>query len=264
MITRDNNSFSFTDRVHLAAVVCGTLALLFRAIPAAGQSSGSLLTTRAELTAAMQQAEERAASGDSRVDNHLKAAAIRRRLTYGDFQVGDRILLGYVSDTKHVDTLVVHEGLTVELPASARVSVVGVLRSELSDHIEPELLKYVKVTQVEVTPLTRLAVLGEVVHPGYFALRADVPLADAIMVAGGASPTADIGRSVVRRANGEVRSSDETHRAISRGLTLDQFGLTAGDELVVGRKGDLFTGAMAPILGAIASIATIYVILHHR
>ena len=263
MIIRDTNSFSFRDRIRLASVLCGTLALLIRPMPAAGQSSGSLLTTRADLTAEMQRAEARAASGDSPADNNLTAAAIRRRLTYGDFQVGDRILLGYVSDTKHVDTLVVHEGLTVELPANAKVSVVGVLRSELTDRIEPELLKYVKVTQIEITPLTRLAVLGEVMHPGYFALRADVPLADAIMVAGGASPTADIRRSVVRRANGEVRSSEETHGAISRGLTLDQFGLTAGDELVIGRKRDLLIGA-TPILGALGSIAAVYVVLRRR
>jgi protein involved in polysaccharide export with SLBB domain len=198
------------------------------------------------------------------LDNQLKAAAIRRRLTDGDFQVGDRILLGYVSETKHVDTLVVREGLIVDLPANARVSLAGVLRSELSDRIQPELLKYFKVTQVEITPLTRLAVFGEVMHPGYFAVRADVPLADAIMIAGGASATADIGRSVVRRANGEVRSSDETHRAISRGLTLDQFGLSAGDELVVGKKRNLFTGAMMPILGAMGSVAAIYVVVRRR
>lgn len=265
MSTRDNKSFWFIDRVHLSALLCGLLSLLFfRSTPAAAQSSGSLLTTRAELTAAMQQAESRAARGDSRVDNNLKAAAIRQRLSYGDFQVGDRILLVYVSDVQHVDTLVVRDGLAVDLPGSARVSVVGVLRSELSDRIERELLKYVKVTQVEVTPLTRVAILGEVVHPGYFALRADVPLADAIMVAGGASATADIGRSVVRRANAEVRSSEETHRAIAGGLTIDQFGLTAGDELVVGKKRQLLTGAMPPILGAVGTLAAIYVAFHHR
>lgn len=263
MSTRDNKSFSFADRVHLSALLCGILAILFRPTPAAGQSSGSLLMTRAELTAAMQQAEVRAARGDSRLDNNLRAAAIRQRLTRGDFQVGDRILLVYVSDIQHVDTLVVRDGLGVDLPGNARVSVVGVLRSELSDRVELELLKYVKATQVEVTPLTRVAILGEVMHPGYFALRADVPLADAIMVAGGASAAADIGRSVVRRANAEVRSSDETHRAISGGLTLDQFGLTAGDELVIGKKSQLLTGA-TPILGAIASVAAIYVALHHR
>jgi protein involved in polysaccharide export with SLBB domain len=264
MSTRDNKSFSFTDRVQRSALICGILALSLRPIPATGQASGSLLTTRAELTAAMQQAEARAARGDSRVDNNLSAAAIRQRLTRGDFEVGDRILLVYVSDIKHIDTLAVHERLVVDLPANGSVSVVGVLRSELSDRIELELLKYVKVTQVEVTPLTRVAILGEVLHPGYFALRADVPLADAIMVAGGASATADIGRSVVRRASAEVRSSEETHRAISGGLTLDQFGLTAGDELVIGKKRQLFAGAMTPFLGAVASVAAIYVALHHR
>lgn len=264
MSTRDNKSYSFTDRVQLYTLFCGILALFFRPTAAAGQSSGSLLTTRAELTSAMQQAEARAMRGDSRVDNSLRAAAIRQRLTEGDFHVGDKILLVYVSDVQHVDTLVVRDGAAVELPGNARVSVVGVLRSELSDRIELELRKYVKLTQVEVTPLTRVAIVGEVVRPGYFSLRADLPLADAIMVAGGASATADIGRSVVRRANEEVRSSEETHRAISGGLTIDQFGLTAGDELVVGKKRQLLTGAVPPILGGAASIAAIFVALHHR
>lgn len=264
MSTRDNKSFSVIDRVQLSALVCGVLALFLRPIPAGGQSSGSLLTTRTELTAALQQTEARAARGDSRVENNIRAAAIRQRLIHGDFQVGDRILLAYVSDIQHIDTLVVRDGLAVDLPGSAKVSVAGVLRSEVSDRVELELRKYVKITQVEVTPLTRLAILGEVIRPGYFAIRADVPLADAIMVAGGASATADFGRSVVRRANAEVRSSEETHRAISSGLTLDQFGLTAGDELVIGKKSQLLTGAMTPIFSAVASIAAVYVALHRR
>src|SRR5438477_10718063 len=123
MSTRDNRPFSFTGRVDRAALLCGILLLFCQPIPAAGQSSGSLLTTRAELTATMQQAEARAALGDSRPENNLRAAAIRQRLTRGDFQVGDRILLAYVSDINHVDTLVVHEGLVVDLPGGARVSV---------------------------------------------------------------------------------------------------------------------------------------------
>ena len=259
-----SNAYSFVHaRLLTRAAIIVSAGVLCVPASAAAQSSGSnLLTTRAELTAAMEQAEAKALTGNA--NNQMMAASIRRRLSNGDFQVGDRVLLSYVSDTKHVDTLAVRDGLVLELPARATVSLSGVLRSELRDKVVPELLRYVKASQVEVAPLTRVAVLGEVVHPGYFALRSDEPLAEAIMAAGGAGPTADVSRSIMRRANGEVRSSSETHKAITLGLTLDQFGVAAGDELVVGKKRDLLAGAMMPILGALGSISAIYVVMHRK
>ena len=45
-----------------------------------------------------------------------------------------------------------------------------------------------------------------------------------------------VGRSVVRRKNQEFRSAEETRSAIAGGLTLDQFGLNPGDELVIGQQ----------------------------
>jgi protein involved in polysaccharide export with SLBB domain len=195
----------------------------------------------------------------------MLASSIRQRLQNGDFQAGDRIVLNYISDVSHTDTLIVRAGPVVALPAQASLSLAGVLRSELAARVEFEVLKYIKATQIEVTPLTRVGVLGEVAHPGYFALRSDVPLADAIMMAGGPTATADVERTLVRRGNGEFRSTDETSKALSRGLTLDQFGLAAGDELVVGRRREVMTSAFMPLLGAAASITAIFVALqaHH-
>ena len=230
-----------------------------------GQTTQSVLTSRSELTAAAQQAES--ATGTSttaaRNKNATLAAGIRERLQNGDFRVGDRIVLSYVSDVAHTDTLVVRNGPSVELPAKAILPLNGVLRSELAGRVTVELLKYVKATQIAVTPLTRVGVLGEVAHPGYFAIRSDVPLADAIMIAGGPTATADVDRSMIRRSNGELKSADETRQAIAKGLTIDQFGLSAGDELVIGRRRDFINGSMMPLVGAIASLTAIFVAVHH-
>lgn len=221
-----------------------------------GQSATGVLTSREQLTGAAIQAEQ---SQDG-----LRAAAIRQRLRDGDFQVGDRILLTVFSDAAHTDTLVVRDGLIIDLPGKVILPLTGVLRSEIKDRVTAEVLKYVKADQVDVTPLTRIAVLGEVARPGYFAMRSDVPITDAIMQAGGPTVSADVERSVVRRGSHEYRSADETREAVAKGLTLDQFGLSAGDELVIGRQRQLLSGGTSAVLGAIASLSAIFFAVHHR
>jgi protein involved in polysaccharide export with SLBB domain len=222
----------------------------------AAAQAAAALTSRDALTAAASQAD--------RSGKPMVAATIRHRLLEGDFQVGDRILLTVVSDVAHTDTLVVREGRVLDLPYKAVLPLSGVLRSELKNRVTTEVLKYVKAVEVDVTPLTRIAVLGEVTRPGYFALRSDIPITDAIMLAGGPTGTADIERSVVKRSNREFRSAAETREAVSRGLTLDQLGLTAGDEIVVGRQRQLITPTASAAVGMMASLAAVFFALHRR
>src|SRR5688500_1066482 len=205
-----------------------------------GQAQTNLLTSRADLTAAAERADQNAASGNGAASSALLAASIRQRLREGDFQPGDRVVITVVSDARHTDTAVVRAGRVLELPGKITVPLTGVLRSELEGVTSAEVLKYVKAQQITVTPLTRLAVLGEVMKPGYFALASDIPLTEAIMAAGGPTAKASIERTIVRRDNRVFRSADETRRAVTAGVTLDQFGLRAGDELVVRARREIF------------------------
>jgi protein involved in polysaccharide export with SLBB domain len=168
-----------------------------------------------------------------------------------------------LSDVPHIDTLVVRAGRILEIPGNVRVPLTGVLRSEVRDRVATEVLKYVKALEVQVTPLMRVGILGEVAHPGYFGFTSDIPLADAIMGAGGPTATADMGRSIVRRGNAEFRSAVDTREAIAKGLTLDQFGVSAGDDIIVGKARDISNGPWLALLGAIATIVTIVVALQH-
>lgn len=227
------------------------------------KSAPALLMSRAELTSAAERADMASSGGDAsaRMRSSMVAASIRQRLRDGDFQIGDRLVLSFVTDVSHLDTLTVRSGRIVELPGKIVVSLTGVLRSEVEDRVSTELLKYVRAEQIEVTPLMRVGVLGDVAHPGFFAFASDIPLTDAIMGAGGPTATADLDRSVVRRGSVVYKSADETRAAIARGLTLDQFGLSAGDELVIGRRPDSRSGAILGLVGGVGTVLTLFVAL---
>ena len=248
-------------------IVVGLIATLGPIVsPARAQTASGPLTTRAELLALAARAESTALRGepDQRADNALLAAAIRERLRDGDLQVGDHIVVTTVSDVVHRDTVVVRSGRTIELMGTVVVPLAGVLRSELQDRVSTEVLKYVKASQIEVTPLMRLGVLGAVSRPGYFAFASDIPVTDAIMGAGGPTGIADLTKTIVRRRNQQFRSAAETNKAINGGLTLDQFGLSAGDELVVGQKREFGLPMLLAVTGAVTSLLTITLALQRR
>ena len=242
---------------------CLSLGIASSFALAQGQAQTASLATRADLTEAAAAAEHAASNGSSedRSKNALLAAAIRRRLVDGDMQVGDRVVVTVVSDAVRRDTLVVRSDRRLELSGSIVVPVAGALRSELQERVSTEVLKYVKAQRIDVTPLLRVGILGAVVKPGYFAVASDIPLTDAIMGAGGPTSLADLERSVVRRRSQEFRSAEETGKAISGGLTLDQFGLMAGDELVVGQKRPARASAVLGSVGALASVLALVVAL---
>jgi hypothetical protein len=194
----------------------------------------------------------------------MLAAAIRQRLRDGDLQVGDRVIVSFISDAVHRDTVIVRSERSLELSGMIIVPVAGVLRSELKERVSTELSKYVKAQRIEVTPLMRVGVLGAVSRPGYFAFPSDILLTDAIMGAGGPTGGAAIERSIVRRGNQQFRSPDQTSKAIARGLTLDQLGLAAGDELVVGERRGFDVSRAIGLTGAAASVVALIFTIGRR
>ncbi|MFL5482782.1 MAG: polysaccharide biosynthesis/export family protein [Gemmatimonadaceae bacterium] len=243
-------------------------ALFSASLPAAlhAQGDGGLLLTRADLELSAQKAELGATKGDyaDRMKNASAAAAIRQRLRDGDIQVGDRIVVTITTDKPRADTVVVRSGRVLEIGGLMVVPVSGVLRSELQDRVAVEVRKYIKAERVEVTPLVRIAVLGAVMRPGYFVFAPDLTINDAIMGAGGPTPGADLQRSSVRRGAAEYRTKQETGDAFASGLTLDQFGMSAGDELIVGEHKQFSPTAMIGATGALASVLMLFVTMRRH
>jgi protein involved in polysaccharide export with SLBB domain len=132
------------------------------------------------------------------------------------------------------------------------VSLAGVLRSELAARLEMHLAHYLRDPTVQVRPLIRILIEGEVAKPGYYAVPPEMPLADALTSAGGLTQRAKPTRMRVERGSAAIWSGDQLQQALGRGFTLDQLSLRAGDRLFVPARGDV--GRTIGIIGGIIAI----------
>lgn len=225
------------------------------------------LATRAQLEAlaVRLEASSRAARAGSteRTADSLEAARIRRRLQQGDFQAGDQVLVEVTGGERPIaDTLQVRTGGTLVLGDLPEIPVAGVLRAEIREHLQAALARYIREPQVRATPLTRLAVLGEVQRPGFYAFAADLPLSEVIMRAGGPTAEANLQQVAVRRGSEVLLPASDARDALRRGMTLDQLDLRPGDELSVGvKRGNTFQNVVLPLVTLATGLSALLVAL---
>src|SRR5207249_5164306 len=177
------------------------------------------------------------------------------------FQAGDRILLHVEGDSALSDTFTVVAGPTLRLPNIGEISLAGVRRTDLEAHLTRELSRYIKDPVVQARALIRVSVVGEVTRPGYYAVPIDLVLADALMLAGGATQHARVDRLSIVRGNSAVWSGNKLQTEIARGATLDQLGIRAGDRIQVPGQRDpesnwrvvgIIVGSLATAVGVVA------------
>lgn len=231
--------FPLLPSLLLAASVGG-----FAAAPLAAQDalpiSPVTFASRAQIdsmaTAAERMASAPRVEGRVRRQKEFEAALLRLRLESGDFAVGDRLVLVVEGQPTLSDTFTVRSGGTLRIPGLPDLSLRGVLRSEVEDRLGAEIGRYVREPRVHVTPLLRIAVLGNVARPGYYALPADMLLSDAVMAAGGPGMAADLSRVEIRRGAQRLYSAGEASLVMRDGISLDQAHLRAGDEIFIGER----------------------------
>ena len=177
------------------------------------------------------------------------------------FQAGDRILLRVEGDSALSDTFTVVAGPTLRLPNIGEISLAGVRRRDLEAHLSRELGRYINDPVLQARALIRVSVVGEVVRPGYYAVPIDLVLADALMLAGGATTSARVERLSIERGNSSIWRGNALQTAIARGATLDELGIRAGDRIQVPGKGDaestwrivgIIVGGLATAVGVVA------------
>ena len=236
-----------------------------------GGTAGSGPTPNPEATRAdleLKLAADRRDSAGGSVEDHSRRiaeiVAIQDRLTNGDFAVGDRILLSVAGQQALTDTFTVREGQILRLPTLSDVSLHGVLRSELQPHLYAEISRFLRDPVVRSTSLVRLSILGSVQRPGFYDLPADMLLGKAIMATGGLASNAEISRSTIKRDGQVIWTDKAVASAITRGMTVDQLNLRAGDEIDVGEKSGSFLTVGLPVIGAIVGIITVVVLVTHH
>ena len=192
--------------------------------------------TRAELQAVL--------DGQGGKLSDAERRTVQQRLADGDFQPGDRIALSVLDEPTLTDTFTVRSGRTLLLPNLPEVPLKGVLRSEIREYLTTRIAEYIRSPQVDAVALIRVAVLGAVSRPGFYALPAEMLASDVVMAAGGPSGMADLKKTTVVRGDEIVLDKDETQKAFAAGTSIDQLNLRSGDQFVVGAKSGGIKGAL--------------------
>lgn len=225
--------------------------------------------TRAELLASLAQIDtilnSRGYSSRLRDAKRREAVLIRERLGEGDLQVGDQVAITVLNEVALTDTFLVAPGRVLVLPGFEDVPLRGVLRSELEGHLRTHIGRYLRDPQVRAQTNIRVTILGAVGKQGFYHVPADVLVSDAIMFAGGLAAAADPNDTVIRRGGQVLLSQDQVRDAITRGATLDQLNLRAGDEIVVDAKVTRGGGTLTWVtLSSVATTALYYFLFRSR
>ncbi len=169
---------------------------------------------------------------------------VRARLENGDFRVGDRISLIVESEPTMTDTFVVAANTELRLPVIGAISLQGVLRSELTDHLTRELGRYIREPSVQAMPLLRVGVIGTVGQQGFHMFPAPMLLSDALMSVGALGANVNLEGIEIKRSGTVIWKGEAVRRALQEGRTLDQLSLQAGDEIEVGQRRNFGIGSI--------------------
>jgi len=166
------------------------------------------------------------------------AAQTAARVPHSDFELGDQILLEVEGDTQFTRAYSVGPGPTLTLPVIGAIPLTGVRRAEVETYLIQQLGRYLKNPVIHVRVLVRLAVLGEVEHPGYYAVPAGAVVSDALMAAGGPTKDAKFTSARIEREGDRLYEGNTFQDAFARGMTIEALGLRTGDRIIVPKQGD--------------------------
>lgn len=208
--------------------------------------------SRAELEARVTQLDALAASTAyserARARASAEATRIRRRLSEGDFRIGDRIyvviegvapvqIAGTPMATQDImDTVTVLDGSRVLVRGVGEIALTGVLRSELQGRMNAAVGEIILNARATARPLVRLAVFGSVGRPGFYTIPMETRLDALVMMAGG--PSVDAATTNIRMVRGDTVLLDaaEVRAAIADGTVVGAIGLREGDQLMIDRR----------------------------
>ena len=170
------------------------------------------------------------------------------------FRPGDQVLLAVEGEPALTDTFTVDSRLRLTLPSLGEIPLDGVPRPEIEPFLRSTLERYLREPQVRARALVRIAIAGEVLRPGFYAVPTDLVLSDAIMLAGGATSDAVLKDMRLERGHKQLLSSRTVSDAVAHGYTLDQIGLEAGDRIMLPRRSGGFDRLIPVLLAVPAAI----------
>jgi polysaccharide export outer membrane protein len=166
-------------------------------------------------------------------------------------QPGDVLLVAIWREEDLSGEFTVDASGTVTLPLLGEKKVSGIPMDRLRDMLIEDYRVQLRNPSIDVTPLRRIDVLGEVREPGVYKIDPTVSLAGAVALAGGATSAGDLNHLTVVR-NGGVRER------IPSGTSLNTAQVRSGDQIFVGRR-NWFERNSTFVVSALLSITGIVI-----
>lgn len=149
------------------------------------------------------------------------------------------------------DFMVAPNGTLVH-PLYRDVQVTGIPLSAVEDRVRTFLTRYLTNPQFVVMPLLKVVVSGEVRTPNVLSVPSETTVAQAVVLAGG--PTASANVQHVRLLRDRQEIAVDLSRADSQAATLQ---VHSGDQIMVPTKTNALRDYIGPITSTIAAIAAI-------
>ncbi len=121
----------------------------------------------------------------------------------------------------------------VILPLIGKVNVIRFTPESLKSYLKEEYSSYLRNPIIQILPLIRISVLGNVLKPGLYRVELDRPLWDVIELAGGPTDRGDVRRMIVMR--GGLTINENLLEAYEKGISLREIGIESGDQVIVRR-----------------------------
>lgn len=144
---------------------------------------------------------------------------------------------------------------TLKHPLYNEIKVVGIPMSEVKARLTAFLMQFQREPRVELEPLLKVAVQGEVRTPNVYSVSPETTISDLIAQAGGPTESGSLNRVTIVRLN--RRSTIDLTKT---DLRLGQLTIRSGDQLVVGRRRSIMRDVIGPTAAVISSIASIAVL----
>jgi len=145
---------------------------------------------------------------------------------------------------------------TLRHPVYNQVRIAGLPMDSVRARLVTFLRDYQREPLIDIAPLVRIAVLGEVRSPGTYLVPPESSPIDAVLKAGGATLQAK-DRQVVVERDGVRRTVHFSDNDVNAEYLL----VRSGDELYVPRRRSAFREIIQPIAILISAVASIYLII---
>jgi protein involved in polysaccharide export with SLBB domain len=167
-------------------------------------------------------------------------------------QPGDRIRLKVWREPDMSDSVVIDAGGDATLPRLGPVHVAGWTPDSLRRFLVTSYSKYLRDPAIEVTVLPRVTILGAVRNPGVQNLDPTLTIADALALAGGASPDGKQDNIELRRRGARVPVK------LSLATRLADTPVRSGDQLVVPQRSWLSRNTGVVLGGISVGLSVMY------